>query len=199
MKKYAKINQYGGIEFLRNIPNVINPSEAMWDDYAAKHGYKEYVQVPSPGKYYSKKYTETEKTVTDTWIPFELDTAKQNAMDNVQRWLDSNLSIRTTIDCKGIDNGIIYDENALVNAMGIEDGDAFIDANDGIHILTEELIKNIKAALKGYRQSIYLKATVKRANINAATNVDEVEEAENKENDEIEEESQEDGNLFNEE
>lgn len=88
-----------------------------------------------------------------------------------------SLPVRAVIECVGFENGIIYDQDALINAVGLSVGDSYIDAQDVVHTLTDENIINITQALKGKRQSLYGKAMLKRAGISAAKNVNEVEEA----------------------
>lgn len=92
--------------------------------------------------------------------------------------MNISLERRVVVQAASFPNGIIYDANALVNAMGIEAGDSFIDAKDEIHVLTDEMISEVKSALKGYRESLYLEATVRRTAIDNAENVDDVEKGE---------------------
>lgn len=178
MEKYAKITEEGKIIFFRGIPCVINPKPEQVEKYLKENGFKLYVSTPRPGKYYSMSYDEQEEEIHEVWTPNDLDSAKIQGKEVVQMNLTITLSDRTTIPCKGFTNGIIYDQDALTNAMGVEEGDSFIDAADGIHILTAEMITNIKKALKEHRQSLYLVATVRRGAIDAAETVDDVERAE---------------------
>ena len=156
------------------VPNISNPTEEQEAAYAAEHGFKELVETPAPGRYYRKEYAEGEDTITETWEPWELEEAKKDALREVQGRLDAALDARQTIPCEGFPAGIVYDRNALINAGGLAAGDVFIDAADGIHTLTAQDVAAITAALKEYRQSLYAAATRMRAEIAAATTVDEL-------------------------
>lgn len=173
-KQYAKLVD-SVLEFLTKIPFISNPSEHQFEEYAAENGYKEFITVKQPGIFYIKGYSETETTITEEWSPIDLNTAKASALVRIQNELDNLLGRRTVLHCEGFTNGIIYDQNALTNAIGLELGDMFIDAKDGLHTLTEENIVEIKKALKEYRLELYAGATVKRKAVGDATNVDEVE------------------------
>lgn len=81
-----------------------------------------------------------------------MDEAKQQAMDSIQSDLDASLATRSYVACIGFDNEIVYDQNALINAVGLSEGDVFIDAKDELYTLTQQDIDNITAALKGRRQ-----------------------------------------------
>lgn len=70
-------------------------------------------------------------------MPQDLDEAKQQAMDNIQSDLDVSLATRSSVPCIGFDNEIVYDQNALINAVGLSEGDVFIDAKDELHTLTQ--------------------------------------------------------------
>ena len=94
---------------------------------------------------------------------------------NIQQSLTQRVKQRTEVTCEAVGGSIIYDEDALINAMGLEPGDAFILADDTIVLVTEEQIGAIKASLKGFRQAIYAEATVKRQEVADAKTVEEVE------------------------
>ena len=173
MKTYAKL-EAGALRVMGRVPNISNPTEAQVAAYASAHGFKELVAVEQPGRYYRKGYAETEAAITETWEPWELVEAKADALQAEQGRLDAVLDTRATIPCTGFPAGIVYDRNALINAGGLAAGDAFIDAEDGIHTLTEADVAAITAALKEYRQSLYAQATQRRAAIAAATTVDEL-------------------------
>lgn len=173
-KQYAKLVD-SVLEFLTKIPFISNPSEHQFEEYAAENGYKEFIAVKQPGIFYIKGYGETETTITEEWSPMDLNAAKESALVKIQNELDNLLGRRTALDCEGFTNGIIYDQNALTNAMGLEPGDMFIDAKDGLHTLTEENIVEIKKVLKEYRLELYASVAVKRLAIDDVTNVDEVE------------------------
>lgn len=173
-KQFAKLVD-SKLEMLTKIPFISNPSEHQFEEYAAENAYKEFITVKQPGIFYTKNYTETETTITEEWSPWDLNAAKQNALVKVQNELDNLLGRRTVLHCEGFTNGIIYDQNALTNAMGLEPGDMFIDAKDKLYTLTEENIVEIKKVLKEYRLELYAGVTVKRKTIDDAANVDEVE------------------------
>lgn len=173
MKTYAKL-EAGALRTMGRVPNISNPTVEQVAAYAAAHGFKELVQTPAPGRYYRKGYAEGEDAITEAWEPWELDEAKADALREVQGRLDAVLDARATIPCDGFPAGIVYDRNALINAGGLAAGDAFIDAEDGIHTLTAQDVAAVTAALKEYRQSLYAQATQRRAAIAAATTVDEL-------------------------
>ena len=173
MKTYAKL-EAGALRVMGRVPNISNPTERQRAEYAAAHGFKELVETPAPGRYYRKGYAETDTAITETWEPWELDAAKEDALRELQVRLDAELDARQTIPCEGFPTGIVYDCNALINAGGLAAGDAFIDAADGIHTLTAQDVAAITAALKEYRQGLYATTTHRRAAIAAAATVDEL-------------------------
>ena len=176
MKTYAKLED-GALRLMGRVPNIINPTEAQVAAYAAAHGFKELVAVEQPGRYYRKGYAETAAAITETWTAWELDAAKKDALETVQDRLDAVLDARQTIPCDGFPAGIVYDQNALINAGGIAAGMQFIDAADGLHTLTPEQVETIKGALTKKRQELYAATTQVRVRIGQAEDVDEVEAA----------------------
>lgn len=175
MTTYAKLID-DAIIILERVPRVINSTKQQWTAYAAAGGYKALRCTERPGQYYTAGYKESAKLITETWTPWELPAAKADALQRVQDQLDARLSARATVPCVGIPTDIIYDPAALTNALGLEPGDVFIDAADNLHTLTEELILNIRSALKNYRMGLYAAATDFRRRIAVAENVDAVEE-----------------------
>ena len=173
MKTYAKLES-GALRVMGRVPNISNPTDAQVDEYAAAHGFKELVEVDSPGRFYRKGYAEAEDAITETWEPWELEEAKEDALEQVQDRLDNELDARQTIPCAGFPAGVVYDRNALINAGGLAAGDVFIDAADGIHTLTAQDVAAITAALKEYRQGLYAATTQRRAAIAAASTVDDL-------------------------
>lgn len=176
-KTYAKLTEFGTLQMMGRIPNISNPTEEQRAAYAAAHGFKELRRTEKPGRYYAQGWHETAKLITETWTAWELDAAKENALETVQGRLDAVLDARATVPCEGFPAGIVYDRNALINAGGLAEGDVFTDAADGLHTLTAEDVENIAAALKGKRQGLYGATTLVRAQIAAAQDVDAVEEA----------------------
>ncbi|MCQ2370473.1 MAG: DUF4376 domain-containing protein [Akkermansia sp.] len=174
MKTYAKLED-GALRMMGRVPNVINPTEVQVAGYAAAHGFKELITTPQPGRYWRRDdYVETPNGIYEVWTTQELADAKTDALERVQRALDSVLDARATIPCAGFPAGIVYDRNALINAGGLAAGVTFIDAADGIHTLTAQDVAAITAALKEYRQGLYATATLRRAAIAAAEDVDEL-------------------------
>ena len=159
---------------MERVPNISNPTDEQVAAYAAAHGFKELRRTEKPGRYYAQGWHETDKLITETWTAWELGEAKKDALQTVQARLDAALDARATIPCEGFPAGIVYDRNALINASGLAEGDVFIDAADGLHSLTDADIEAITTALKEYRQSLYAHATAQRAEIAAATTVDEL-------------------------
>ena len=175
MKTYAKTTETGALQMMGRVPNISNPTEAQVAAYAAAHGFKEIITTPQPGRYWRRdEYVETPNGIYEVWTTQELADAKTDALERVQRALDSALDARATIPCEGFPAGIVYDRNALINAGGLAAGDAFIDAADGIHTLEAQDVSAVTAALKEYRQSLYARATQLRAAIAAASTVDEL-------------------------
>ncbi len=173
MKTYAKLED-GALRLMERVPNISNPTDAQRAAFAAANGYKELRRTTQPGRYYAQGWHETAKLITETWTPWELDTAKAAALAEVQNRLDAVLDARATVPCEGFEAGIVYDRNALINASGLAAGDVFIDAADGLHTLTAEDVAAVTAALKGYRQGLYAQATQSRAAIAAAQTVDDL-------------------------
>lgn len=173
MKKYAKFID-DNIKFLARVPNASYTTPDSLADYAAKNGWKEYIATNAPNSYYTMTHKETAKRITETWEAMPLDMVRPIALDAVQDALDKALTRRAVIPCNGFDAGIIYDEAALVNAMGMAAGDMYIDAQDGMHTLTADMVDAIKRALKEYRQGLYATACGQRAAIAAATTVDDI-------------------------
>lgn len=180
-KTYVKLIN-GILQYCHGPKNVSNPSNEIIEEFAKANGYKELVQVDRPGRFYDKSYTEDDETVTEVWTAQNLDFVRERAMEAIQTRLTQGLSERATIDCEGFENGIVYDNDALVNAIGLEVGDMYIDAKDEVHQLTAEDITNIKAALKGHRMTLYTLATTTRAEVNQAQTVDDIEAILNREN-----------------
>lgn len=173
MKKYAKFID-DKIKFLARVPNASHTTPDTLAAYAAAHGWKEYIATNPPNSYYTMTHRETAKRITETWEAMPLDIVRPIALDAVQDALDKALTRRAVIPCNGFESGIIYDEAALVNAMGLAAGDMYIDAQDGMHELTADTVDAIKRALKQYRQGLYAAACGQRAIIAAATTVDEI-------------------------
>lgn len=106
----------------------------------------------------------------------EVDDAKPEARAAVQSWIDRVTRERTTIACDGMEAGIVFDTQACINAMGLEAGDVFIDAADGVHAIKSAAdVARIKGALKSHVAGLYAKATEWRKRIDAAETREEIE------------------------
>ena len=175
MTNYGKLDEHGNLDRLRRIPGVCNATPDRLAAYAAAHGFIELEDTPTPGQYYTPTPWRLEDgKITRSWEPMELEQVKGMALERVQGELDMELATRAAIDCPGIGKSIIYDEAALLNALGLEAGDAFITANDEVLTLTAESVAAVKAALKAYRAGLYATATEKRAAIASAQSVDDI-------------------------
>lgn len=175
MTEYGKIREDGTFEKMRGIRGVMNPSADRLAEYAAAHGYKPVNDSPQPNQYYLSSWQDDGQSITRVWMPMELEAAKEQARERVQTELSMMLSQRAAVDCPTLDASIVYDADALINALGLSIGDAFITADDSIIMLDDEAkIEAIRAALKGYRAQLYADATEKRAQINAAESVDDL-------------------------
>lgn len=175
MTNYGKLDENGTLERLRRIPGVFNATPDRFAEYAAANGFIELEDTPTPGQYYTPTpWRVVDGKITRDWEPMELEQVKFMALERVQGELDMVLKQRAAIDCPGLGKSIVYDEAALLNALGLEAGDAFITANDEVLTLTAESVAAVKAALKSYRAGLYTTATEKRAQINAAQSVDDI-------------------------
>lgn len=171
MKQYA-ILEHGVPRIMGRVPHVSNASAEQLEAYASACGYKLLVYSACPGRFYSRSWKKTAGRITETWTPWELSLAKDEALRLVQEHLDKLLIARSTVPCIGIPAGIVYDPAALTNALGLEPGDMFIDAADKLHTLNTELIENIRCSLKNHRLGLYAAATDYRRRIAAADSVE---------------------------
>lgn len=99
----------------------------------------------------------------------DLGALKRAAEEKVQAWIDAKTKERTTCPCDRFPAGIVYDQQACLNALGLEAGDDFIDAENGKHKLTEADVVAIRRALKRHVSGLYALATMWRDDIAAAT------------------------------
>lgn len=173
MKKYAKFID-DDFRVLTRVPNRSVTTDSMLKEYAENNGWKEYIISNAPNRYYTMAHHETAKRITQTWEPIPMDEARTMALDSIQSWLDNSLATRAVIPCSGFDAGIIYDADALINAMGLAAGDIYIDASDNVRQITADDVDAVKGALKSYRLSLYARAAEMRAQVKAATTVDEI-------------------------
>lgn len=177
MTNYAKLID-GEPFFLERVPYISNATEAQLAEYAAAQGYKPLETTPSPGLYYTEEWEQTPAAIRNTWTPWTLAKAKEDAETRVQEELTATLSERVTIPCAGVENGVISDNDALFNAAGdFRGAAAIVDADNVLHPNTAELQEAYKTALAERRNSLYALATYRRALIAAAEDVDAVEAA----------------------
>ena len=184
MKTYAKLES-GALRMMGRVPNISNPTEAQAAAYAAAQGFKELVAVEQPGCYYRRRYAETDTTITEVWEPWELEEAKENALETVQGRRDAAMN-GVVIPCAGLPNGILYNTEAQTMAQGLmltamQGGDiteeAWTDAADVEHAMSAELLSNIAAAMREHIRTTQAKYKPARDAVNAADDVDEVEAA----------------------
>lgn len=177
MKTYAKLAGEHSILRMGRVPNICNPTDAQIAAYAAANGYKELVATTMPGTYYHRAYEDAGDCIREAWEPWPLSEAKADALEQVQADINMRLDTRVTLKCEGYQNGIVYDRNACLNALGLDPGDSYIDAADNVSRLTAEDIARVKAALTAHRKWIYSRATARRVKIDEAGDVDAVESA----------------------
>lgn len=184
MKTYAKL-ETGTLQILERVPNVSNATAEQMAAYAAANGYKELRQTPLPGRYYTLGYKQTAKLITETWTPWELDAAKQDALAIIQRRRDAAMN-GVVIPCEGLPAGIAYNAEALtmanslviLSAQGqLPPGTTWTDAADVAHPLTPELLAAIVAAMLLHVNGVQARFAAPRDAVNAATTVDAVEAA----------------------
>lgn len=184
MKTYAKLNE-GELQILERVPNVSNATPEQMDTYAASNGYKELRRTDKPGMYYTLGYKETPKLITETWTPWELDAAKQDALGIIQRRRDAAMN-GVVIPCDGLPAGISYNAEALTMANSLvilsgqgqlPPGTTWTDAADVAHPLTPELLAAIVAAMLAHVNGVQARFAAPRDAVNAAADVDAVEAA----------------------
>ena len=181
MKTYAKLES-GALRMMGRVPNISNPTDEQVAAYAAAHGFKELVETPAPGRYYRKGYAETQDAITETWEPWELDEAKEDALAVVQGRRDAAMN-GVVIPCAGLPNGILYNTEAQTMAQGLmltamQGGDiteeAWTDAADVEHAMSAELLANIAAAMREHIRTTQARFKPARDAVNAAQDVDAV-------------------------
>ena len=184
MKKYAKLED-GALRLMGRVPNIVNPTDAQVAAYAAAHGFKELVAVEQPGRYYRKGYAETDAAITETWTPWELDAAKADALREVQGRRDAAMN-GVVIPCAGLPNGILYNTEAVTNALGLTlleakgalpAGQTWTDAADETHELTSTLLASISLAMVTHGNGVQERFRPARDAVRAAEDVDAVEAA----------------------
>lgn len=100
--------------------------------------------------------------------------AKIEATELIQKWIDLSVVAKKEIDCPALGETIVFDRQALINAMAVKPGMYWIGSSNVPHELTTELISGIQEALMTYVQSIYTQATVWRGQVAAVETVEEV-------------------------
>lgn len=184
MKTYAKLED-GALRLMERVPNISNATEQQRAEYAAAHGFKELRRTEQPGRYCAQGWHETAKLITETWTPWELDAAKEDALRELQGRRDAAMN-GVVIPCKGLPNGILYNTEAQTMAQGLmltamQGGDiteeAWTDAADVEHAMSAELLAHIAAAMREHIRTTQAKYKPARDAVNAAQDVDEVEAA----------------------
>lgn len=185
MTKYAKLTEAGQLQILARIPYVSNPTEEMVAKYALENGYKPLEETPSPGSYYNKKYIDAGDKITTEWEPWNLDVAKSHALNIIQARRNNAMN-DVVIPCEGLPNGILYNTEAVTNALAmmvmqtagqLPEGQTWTDAADETHPLTPELLAAISAAMVAHGNSVQESVRPARDAVRAAENVDDVEKA----------------------
>lgn len=181
MKTYAKITETGALQLMGRIPNISNPTEEQLATYAAAHGFKELIHTPAPNRFYTVSYVEDDATITEAWTPWELDRAKKVALNIVQSGRDAAM-FDVTIPCGALPNGILFNTEAMVYALGLAaggslEGETWTDAADETHDLTPEMLVSITMAMKAHIKVVQESVRPIRDAIRTAKTVDEVEAA----------------------
>ena len=183
-KTCAKL-EAGALRMMERVPNIINPTDTQRAEYAAANGWKELRHTDKPGRYYWQGWHETAKFITETWTPWTLDAAKQDALAVLQTSRDAAMN-GVVIPCEGVPAGIAYNAEALtmanslviLSAQGqLPPGTTWTDAADVAHPLTPELLAAIVAAMLAHVNGVQARFAAPRDAVNAAQDVDAVEAA----------------------
>lgn len=103
--------------------------------------------------------------------------AKEETMNLIQKWIDLSVVSKKQIPCPVLGEDIVFDRQALINAMAIRPGMYWIGVSNVPHELDEEKINGIQAALMTYvQEGIYGVATLWRGRVDAAETVEAVKE-----------------------
>lgn len=97
--------------------------------------------------------------------------AKEEITDLIQQWVDLSVVAKKEIDCHALGETIVFDRQALINAMAVKPGMYWIGSSNVPHVLDAEKIEGIQASLMTYVQSIYTQATNWRVAVNNAETV----------------------------
>lgn len=97
--------------------------------------------------------------------------AKKETTDLIQQWVDLSVVTKKEIDCPTLGETIVFDRQALINAMAVKPGMYWIGSSNIPHVLDAEKIEGIQSALMTYVQSIYTQATNWRVTVNNAETV----------------------------
>lgn len=176
LMEYAKLDN-GSLKRLRKVPHVSNPTAKTLAAYAAAHGYKAIQNTPSPGRYHTVSYTDAGEAIAEVWIPLDMEVVRSQATDEVQQKLNEALSRRTSIPCS-LGFPIIYDQDALINAVGMRAAGycaTFIDANNITHTLNETEVQSVVSTLETYRTALYATSQQARVAIQQAETAADVE------------------------
>lgn len=184
MKTYAKLEE-GALQIMGRVPNISNPTEAQRAAYAAAHGFKELVETPAPGMFYYRDYVDAGDTIEAVWHPIELAEAKTQALNTIQARRNAAMN-EVVIPCEGLPNGILYNTEAVTNALGLTlleakgalpAGQTWTDAADETHELTSGLLADISVAMVTHGNGVQERFRPARDAVRAAEDVDAVEAA----------------------
>lgn len=100
--------------------------------------------------------------------------AKLETMELIQKWIDLSVVAKKEIPCEALGESIVFDRQALINAMNVKPGLDWIGSSNVPHKLDEALLKGIQETLFNYVQSIYIQATEWRVGVSNATTLEEV-------------------------
>lgn len=185
MKTYAKLTETGALHTLERVPHVTNATEAQFEAYAKANGYKELVTTESPGMYYSKTYTEDDEVIRQGWTPWDLQAAKQHALNVLQGRRDAAMH-NVVIACEALPNGILYTTEAMTMAQGLvilqskgalPEGTTWTDAADEAHVVTPDLLDAIVTSMLIHVNTTQAGVQQARDKVREAMDVDEVEAA----------------------
>ena len=97
--------------------------------------------------------------------------AKEEITNLIQQWVDLSVVTKKEIDCQVLGETIVFDRQALINAMAVKPGMYWIGSSNVPHLLDVKKIEGIQVALMSYVQSIYTQATDLRVAVNGAETV----------------------------
>ena len=96
---------------------------------------------------------------------------KEETTNLIQQWVDLSVVTKKEIDCPVLGETIVFDRQALINAMAVKPGMYWIGSSNVPHVLDAKKIEGIQSTLMTYVQSIYTQATNWRVVVNDAATV----------------------------